>query len=376
MCRTVTSTLIVGSTRGHGWCHLRRLPPPPPPPPPTTTTTTAAATVVFEGAGISYITVEPGSAYLVRSKEENFDLVHKTGPRVPDASDHKPVKRLAAIFGGHFRGDPTRSEHELLEKGTNLSHLYHYGYQNQGGVARTLVPREKKIVYTQPEDQVNADELIDTLSRRVPEIPHGPMQKNTWETLKKAATKLRKGGSMVIFSGIDSTMERETIESGENVKEAYDNMKEWPWSKSGRSEYNDFEKVDPSNPQSRTVRSVWTDLARSIASNIGVYDAESFQLLSVRLVDTAALQFHLDQLGFGPSVMVAVVHSDACYRVDFAYAKEGRRGTGLPSKRCYTDNLICAHVHNSELEGLSREERRKKDREIITPYSSRGSHRL
>jgi hypothetical protein len=191
-----------------------------------------------------------------------------------------------------------------------------------------------KLVYTQPEDQ---DELIDTSSCKVPEIPHGRLQDRVVGTLLKAANKLTKSGARVMFSGIESTMEHETSESRENVKEAYENMRQG-WSDSALSEYNDFEMVDPTNPESKTIRAVWTELARAIAANIGVSDAASFQLFSVRVVDSAALAFHLGQAGFGPSVMVAVASPDVVYRVYFAYAREGCREAGVTHRQ--THNLI------------------------------------
>jgi hypothetical protein len=60
-------------------------------------------------------------------------------------------------------------------------------------------------------------------------------------------------------------------------------------------------------------------------SDLGVPDAESFHVFGVRLVDAAALSFHLDQLGFGPSVIVAVLDTKEAYKVLFAKVKQGTR---------------------------------------------------
>ena len=65
----------------------------------------------FEGEGVSSITLEMGWAYLIRSRVTRAEFVHKTGP---NASIRGKVERLVIIISGHFPGDPTVSEHDLL----------------------------------------------------------------------------------------------------------------------------------------------------------------------------------------------------------------------------------------------------------------------
>jgi hypothetical protein len=294
----------------------------------------ASGTLKFEGAGVSSITLKEGWAYLMRSKLTAAPFVHKTGPNESNEGD---VERVVIIISGHFPGDPTVSEHGLLHKGSYLSHLYHYRYKNQG-VAREALPREKKVEYIPEDEQVRAEDLIDTDSIEVPEIPHGPLSQEIFKSLRRLARGRKSSGKLIIFSKFDSGMEQETAENKANLKEAYENIKNWPrLTNSKIVEYNDHEKKDQTNPQAPTIRSLWNTFARNMARDLGVPDAKGFQVFGVRVVDEAALSYHLDQLGFGPSVMVAVLETKAAYKVLVAKVKQG-----APVPRSFV--IVCPEV--------------------------------
>ena len=293
-------------------------PPPGGPAPPAQ----ASGTLKFEGKGVSSITLDAGWAYLIRSvlTAGPAPFVHKTGPNVSIGGD---VKRVVMIISGHFPGDPTVSEHGLLRKGSYLSNLYHYRYKNQG-VAREALLREKMVEYIPEDEQVRAEDLIDTDSTEVPEIPHGPLSQEIFNRLRRLANGRKRSGKLIIFSKFDSGMEQETPENKANLKEAYENIKNWPrLTNSKIVQYNDHEKKDQTKPQAPTVRSLWNTLARDMARDLCVPDAKGFQVFAVRVVDEAALSYHLDQLGFGPSVMVAVLETKDAYKVLFAKVKQG-----------------------------------------------------
>ena len=248
--------------------------------------------------------------------------MHKTGPNESIGGD---VNRLVIIISGHFPGDPTVSEHGLLRKGSYLSNLYHYRYKNQG-VAREAPPREKEVESIQEVEQVQAEDLIDTQSTEVPEIPHGPLSNDVFKRLRSLAYGVKSTGKLIIFSKFDSGMEQETPENKANLKEAYENMKNWPFlSDSDIVEYNDHQKKDRDrgDPQAPTVRSIWNAVARDMARDLCVPGAEGFHVFSVRIVKAAALRYHLDQQGFGPSVMVGVLTTEDAYKVLFAKVKQG-----------------------------------------------------
>jgi hypothetical protein len=288
----------------------------PPPAPPANT----SRTVKFEGAGVSSITLEQGWSYLIGSKLTDALYVHKTGPNESNEGD---VDRLVIIISGHFPGDPTVSEHGLLRKGSYLSSLYHYRYKNQR-VAREAPARDKEVEYIPEVEQVPAEDLIDTQSNEVPEIPHGPLSKETFKRLQQLANGLKRTGKLIIFSQFDSGMEQETSENKANLKEAYENMKNSPFlSDSKIVEYNDHQKKDQRNPEAPTVRSIWNAVARDMARDLAVPGAEGFHVFSVRIVKEAALRYHLDQQGFGPSVMVGVLTTEHAYKVLFAKGKQG-----------------------------------------------------
>jgi hypothetical protein len=276
--------------------------------------------VKFEGAGVSSITLEQGWSYLIGSKLTDALYVHKTGPNESNEGD---VDRLVIIISGHFPGDPTVSEHGLLRKGSYLSSLYHYRYKNQR-VAREAPARDKEVEYIPEVEQVPAEDLIDTQSNEVPEIPHGPLSKETFKRLQQLANGLKRTGKLIIFSQFDSGMEQETSENKANLKEAYENMKNSPFlSDSKIVEYNDHQKKDQRNPEAPTVRSIWNAVARDMARDLAVPGAEGFHVFSVRIVKEAALRYHLDQQGFGPSVMVGVLTTEHAYKVLFAKGKQG-----------------------------------------------------
>jgi hypothetical protein len=304
-------------------------PPPGGPAPPAQ----ASGTLKFEGEGVSSITLEQGWAYLIREVERNALFVHKTGPNKSIGGD---VDRLVIIISGHFPGDPTVSEHGLLRKGSYLSNLYHYRYKNQG-VAREA-PSEKEVEYIQEVEQVRAEDLIDTKSTEVPEIPHGPLSMEIFKRLRQLARGVRNTGKLIIFSKFESGMEHETSENKANLKEAYENMINWPFlSDSQIVEYNDHQRKDQRNPQSPTVRSIWNTIARAMAKDLRVPGAEGFHVFSVRIVKEAALRYHLDQKGLGPSVMVGVLTTKDAYKVLFAKVKQGP-----PVRRSFF--IVCPEV--------------------------------
>ena len=280
-------------------------------------------TLKYEGAGVTSITLEMGWAYLIRSNVTAAPFVHKTGP---NASIGGKVERLVIIISGHFPGDPTVSEHDLLRKESYLSHLYHYRYLKQG-VVRGALPREKEIVYIQKEEQVPAEDLIDTKSTELPDIPHGPLEEKLFSRLKRAAGGVHHAGKLILFSKYDTGMEHETPANKANLKEAYENIKNnLPrLVKSEIVECNDYQRMDPKNPESPTIREAWTQVARGMGRDLGVPDAQRFQVFAVRLVDQAALSFHLDQLGLGPSVYVGVLKTEDAYKVLLAKVKQGPR---------------------------------------------------
>ena len=142
-----TAAFQLGEVRKHTYSVSQARAPPPAPP---AKASGGQGTLKFEGAGVSSITLQTGWAYLIRSGVTAAPFVHKTGP---NESCEGKVERLAIIISGHFPGDPTVSEHDLLRKESYLSYLYHYRYLNQG-VAREAAPREKEIVYIQEDEQV------------------------------------------------------------------------------------------------------------------------------------------------------------------------------------------------------------------------------
>ena len=149
--------------------------------------------------------------------------------------------------------------------------------------------------------------------------------------MKKVAAGIRNAGKLILFSNFDTGMEHETPENKANLKEAYENMKQnLPHLVDSKIvEYNDHQKMDRSHPESPTVREAWTKVARGMGRDLGVPDAERFQPFAVRLVDEAALSFHLDQLGFGPSVYVGVLATKDAYKVLFAKVKQGTRSFSI-----------------------------------------------
>ena len=131
--------------------------------------------------------------------------------------------------------------------------------------------------------------------------------------------------SRLVFTNFEKVLQSESADNREKIMEAYENMKAWPWSDSNLYACNDHMKQkDQRNPEERTIRYNWTVIAQEIAAVFGLSGAERFQVFSVRLVDQAAARYHIDQKGFGPTVMVVVLKSNGKYRVDFARVKDGQ----------------------------------------------------
>ena len=78
--------------------------------------------------------------------------------------------------------------------------------------------------------------------------------------------------------------------------------------------FNDHQKTDQRNPEAPTIRSVWNTLSRSMLTDLGVPDAQNFNVGTVGLVDEAARRYHNDQKGPTPSVLVVVLKTDDEYR--------------------------------------------------------------
>jgi hypothetical protein len=268
--------------------------------------------VKCEGGGIRSIEVGPGWVYLIRSKVNIEGWVHKTGPSLFSGE----ANRLVAVIGGRFPGDDTVSEKELLSKKSWLSLLYHYRYQVQAAA-------RKQVAGVLEHIQVNEDEesLIDTECDGVPEIPHGRVCEEHIRRLREATMGMRQSSARVLFSDHGSGMGAESVQNNANVTEAYENLIHSPrlFGSSSNLKVYDDELLGKSG---QPVRGGWNDIVRAMLHDINVEGAEGFQVLSVRLVDEAAVKYHIDQLGFGPSVVVAVLSGD-WYRVLFAHAKAG-----------------------------------------------------
>ena len=278
-------------------------------------TAPAVATAKFQGAGVSEITTDEGSAYLIRQPVPE-EFTHKTGPSVaPDAK----VERTLCIFNGRFPGDRTMSERKLLDKESYLSHLYHYEDQEDAPLAK------RHLKYIRQDAQVSAGNLIDTESKAVPEIPHGPLSPANFARLQREVNGLRRDG-VVVFKDIESDWEQEDPEDKRNLKEAHENFLKSP--KLMRAKLHllsKYEKTkrDSSDAVKPFIRDKWNKIARAHLADLGVAGAEFFEVHSVHLVDDAAERYHIDLLGLGPSALVVVLKTNAPYHVLFAAVKQG-----------------------------------------------------
>lgn len=261
-------------------------------------------------------------SYLIRQPVP-ATFVHQTGPCVGLDTQ---VIRLLLVIHGHFPGDPTMSEHEHLRKKTFLSHLYHFGYVDQG-VERDAPLESRKIKIIEKDAQVRAEGLIDTESTLVPSIPHGPLSEKTFKSLLAQTEGLRRQG-VLLFTGITGTgsgMENETLENKRNLEEALANIMKYPLLNSVPVPYNNFEKTkrDQNTAEKPTIRGKWNKIARAMGTDLCVKDAEHFEVFSVLLVDDAALRKHNDRLGLGQSAYVTVLKTNDAYKVLFAAVKQG-----------------------------------------------------
>ena len=78
-------------------------------------------------------------------------------------------------------------ERKLLHKESYLSHLYHYGYEDQEDAPLA----ERHLKYIREDAQVSAGNLIDTESKAVPEIPHGPVSRELSEVSEVDASEAK-----------------------------------------------------------------------------------------------------------------------------------------------------------------------------------------
>ena len=268
------------------------------------------------------ITVKAKESYLIRQPVPQT-FVHKTGPCVELKTE---VTRLLLVIHGHFPGDPTMSEHDQLKKKSCLSHLYHFRYEDQG-VERDAPLESRKIKIVEKDAQVRAEGLIDTESTLVPAIPHGPLSEKTFNSLQVQIAGLRRQG-VLLFTGITGTgsgMENETQENKRNLEEALANLMKYPLLTSEPVPINNFMKTqnNQNNAEKPTIRGKWNKISRAMGTDLGVPDAEHFEVFSVHLVDDAALRSHNDRLGLGQSVYVTVLNTNDAYKVLFAAVKQG-----------------------------------------------------
>ena len=115
------------------------------------------------------------------------------------------------------------SERKFLHKESYLSHLYHYGYEDQEDAF--LAGRHSK--YIREDAQVSAGNLIDTESKAVPEIPHGPLSPENFKRLQGEVNGLKRDG-VIVFTDIESDWAEETPENKRNLKEAHENFLKSP----------------------------------------------------------------------------------------------------------------------------------------------------
>ena len=274
------------------------------------------AAAEFQGAGVSRITTDEGESYLIRVPEQ---FVHMTGPCLaPDTE----VERVLCVIGGRFPGDPTTSEHDRLRKKSYMSHLYHYGYTNQA-VARDAPVSERKSKYIEKDAQARAENLIDTESTAVPEIPHGPLSHENFERLKREARNLRRG--VILFTGLEDEWEKETPENKRNLLEAHENLRKSRLLGKKPILINKHVKPDrdSSDADKPTIRAKWNTIARANLNDLNVADADDFEVESVHLVNDLAGRYHYDLLGLGQTVIVTALETNEPYYVLFAAVKQG-----------------------------------------------------
>jgi hypothetical protein len=213
------------------------------------------------------------------------------------------------------------SERKYLHKESYLSHLYHYGYEDQEDAPRA----ERRIKYIREDAQVSAGNLIDTESKAVPEIPHGPLSPENFKRLQGEVNGLKRDG-VIVFTDIESDWAEETPENKRNLKEAHENFLKSPWLMRAKltllSKY-EKKKRDQSDPGKPFLRDKWNKIARAHLTDLGVADAKFFEVHSVHLVDDVAGRYHIDLLGLGPSALVVALETDEPYHVLFAAVKQG-----------------------------------------------------
>jgi hypothetical protein len=211
------------------------------------------------------------------------------------------------------------SERKLLDKESYLSHLYHYEDKEDAPLAK------RHLKYIREDAQVSAGNLIDTESKAVPEIPHGPLSPANFARLQREVNGLRRDG-VVVFKDIESDWEQEDPEDKRNLKEAHENFLKSPKLMGAKLNLlSKYEKTkrDSSDAVKPFIRDKWNKIARAHLADLGVAGAEFFEVHSVHLVDDAAERYHIDLLGLGPSALVVVLKTNGPYRVLFAAVKQG-----------------------------------------------------
>ena len=230
------------------------------------------------------------------------------------------------------------SENALLEKTTFRSEFTHY--KKTGS----------KIEYdnTEPEP----DDRLDTLFTQIPGIPHGSLSAGALKPLKKLKANIKKFGPMVFYE--ISANEHPSFKT--NMKEAQDNMLAYPWSDPPLRRINDYIR-NSDMPGAVFIRSLVTSIARTIAVELRVPDAEYLEVDSVRYVKARAGQYHQDRPGYGPNPMVVVTKSNSAYKVMMARIKPGCRAEGVLHRQ--THNVLSEDDGVDEycfLKGVLREE--------------------
>ena len=258
-------------------------------------------------------------------------LAHKTGRPLPTEEEGKrketvvgkkkkkrklgkepEFKRGALIFGTSTKGE--QAFPDFAAPSSFESEFIHYVKSPDGDITWILPPTKA------PEEE----DRIDTTSTDVPQIPHGPVSKSVQSSLQRVKRTVVNHGTM-LFTTIP---ESETQKNRENIKETQENMMAHKLSKAEIRPLNDFITFQPDDPESPRIREFCTQLARDIAKQIGVSDAETMVVYSVRYVEDPAEEFHIDRRGYGPGVMVVVLWSISDYELVVARIKAGLRQTG------------------------------------------------
>ena len=241
---------------------------------------------------------------------------HQTGPTWP--LPDKELKRKVLIMSGYMKDEPTFPELRLLQKGSFGSEFYHYKMDASGHTVYDNCEPEK-------------EDRIDTDCEEAPNILAGPLTQDSLRPLKNLVKEVYKLGTMV-FTDVAADV---SSVNASNLRQALGNMVKYQHIQGSRKlrELNDHMRTDGSNPDILPCRARCTLIAQRILRELGLPNADKFVVCSVRIVDCAAEQYHLDREGFGPSVLVIVLSSNGKYKVRFARMKSGGRDIDVSSDK-------------------------------------------